>query len=63
MSKEDEQDADEYTDACNEKRRGTRLGAIRSVLRRIDDAHKDHDVVGEPDPRVVRPARAVAIGG
>ncbi len=44
----------------NEKKRA-RLGAIRSVLHGLDYAHKDHDVVGEPDPRVVRPARSVFI--
>jgi hypothetical protein len=34
----------------NEKRRA-RLGAIRSVLHALDYKHKDHDIVGEPDPR------------
>ena len=44
----------------NEKRRA-RLGAIRSVLHALDYEHKDHDVVGEPDPRVVRTAHSVFI--
>lgn len=44
----------------NEKKRA-RLGAIRSVLHSLDYEHKDHDVVGEPDPRVVRLARDVFI--
>lgn len=44
----------------NEKRRA-RLGSIRAVLAGIDYEHKDHDVVGEPDPRVVRLARDVRI--
>jgi polyphosphate kinase 2 (PPK2 family) len=44
----------------NEKKRA-RLGAIRAVLHGLDYAHKDHDVVGEPDPRVVRPAHEVFI--
>jgi polyphosphate kinase len=45
----------------NEKRRA-RLGAIRSVLHSLDYEHKDLDVAGEPDPRVVRTARSVFIG-
>ena len=44
----------------NEKKRA-RLGAIRSVLHGLDYDHKDHDVVAEPDPRVVRTARSVFI--
>ncbi|MCP9887494.1 polyphosphate kinase 2 [Cyanobium sp. ATX 6A2] len=44
----------------NEKRRA-RLGAIRSVLHALDYEHKDHDIVGEPDPRVVRTADSVFI--
>jgi len=44
----------------NEKKRA-RLGAIRSVLHSLDYQHKDHGVVGEPDPRVVRTARSVFI--
>jgi polyphosphate kinase len=44
----------------NEKRRA-RLGAIRSVLQALDYEHKDHDAVGEPDPRVVRTAHSVFI--
>ena len=44
----------------NEKRRA-RLGAIRSVLHALDYEHKDHDIVGEPDPRVVRTAHSVFI--
>ena len=44
----------------NEKRRA-RLGAIRSVLHALDYEHKDHDAVGEPDPRVVRTAHSVFI--
>ena len=44
----------------NEKKRA-RLGAIRSVLHTLDYAHKDHGVVGEPDPRVVRMARSIFI--
>jgi polyphosphate kinase 2 len=44
----------------NEKRRA-RLGAIRSVLHGLDYEHKDHDIVGEPDPRVVRTAHSVFI--
>jgi len=44
----------------NEKRRA-RLGAIRSVLHALDYEHKDHDTVGEPDPRVVRTAHSVFI--
>lgn len=44
----------------NEKKRA-RLGAIRSVLHTLDYEHKDHDVVGEPDPRVVRTTRSVFI--
>ena len=44
----------------NEKRRA-RLGAIRSVLHSLDYEHKDHDVVGEPDSRVVRTAHSVFI--
>jgi polyphosphate kinase 2 len=44
----------------NEKKRA-RLGAIRSVLHSLEYEHKDHDVVGEPDPRVVRTARSVFI--
>ncbi len=44
----------------NEKKRA-RLGAIRSVLHALDYEHKDHDVAGEPDPRVVRTARSVFI--
>lgn len=44
----------------NEKRRA-RLGAIRSVLHALDYEHKDHDVVGEPDPRVVRTAHSMFI--
>lgn len=44
----------------NEKRRA-RLGAIRSVLHSLDYEHKDHDVVGEPDPRVVRTAHSLFI--
>jgi hypothetical protein len=46
----------------NDKQRA-RLNAIRSVLGALDYAHKDHDVVGEPDPRVVRPARSITIAG
>ncbi len=44
----------------NEKKRA-RLGAIRSVLHSLDYELKDHDVVGEPDPCVVRTARSVFI--
>lgn len=44
----------------NEKRRA-RLGAIRSVLHALDYEHKDHDIVGEPDPQVVRTAHTVFI--
>lgn len=44
----------------NEKRRA-RLGAIRSVLHALDYEHKDHDAVGELDPRVVRTAHSVFI--
>jgi polyphosphate kinase 2 len=44
----------------NEKRRA-RLGAIRSVLHALDYEHKDHDIVGEPDPRVVRTAHSLFI--
>jgi polyphosphate kinase 2 len=44
----------------NEKKRA-RLGAIRSVLHSLEYEHKDHDVVGEPDPRVVRTARSLFI--
>lgn len=44
----------------NEKKRA-RLGAIRSVLHSLDYEHKDSDVVGEPDHRVVRTARSVFI--
>jgi polyphosphate kinase 2 len=44
----------------NEKRRA-RLGAIRSVLHALHYEHKDHDAVGEPDPRVVRTAHSVFI--
>jgi polyphosphate kinase len=39
----------------NDKRRA-RLGSIRAVLHHLDYDHKDHDVVGAPDPHVVRPA-------
>lgn len=45
----------------NEKRRA-RLGAIRSVLHALNYEHKDHDIVAEPDPRVVRTAHSVFIG-
>jgi hypothetical protein len=44
----------------NEKRRA-RLGAIRSVLHALDYEHKEHDIVGVPDPRVVRTAHSVLI--
>jgi polyphosphate kinase 2 (PPK2 family) len=44
----------------NGKRRA-RLGAIRSLLHAPDDEHRDHDAVGEPDPRVVRSAPSVRI--
>lgn len=44
----------------NDKKRA-RLGAIRSVLHSLDYEHKDHDVVGEPDLRVVRTAKSVLI--
>ena len=44
----------------NEKRRA-RLGAIRSVLHALDYEHKNHDVVREPDPRVVRTAHSLFI--
>ncbi|MDQ0776527.1 hypothetical protein QF026_004993 [Streptomyces aurantiacus] len=30
-----------------------RVEAMRSVLARFDYTDKDHEVVGEPDPRVV----------
>lgn len=36
----------------NDKKRA-RIEAMRSVLARFEYADKDHDVVGEPDPRVV----------
>ena len=39
----------------NDKERA-RLEAMRYVLTRIDYADKDHEVVGDPDPRVVGPA-------
>ncbi len=44
----------------NEKRRA-RLGAIQSVLHALDYEHKNHDIVGEPDPRVVRTAHSLLI--
>ena len=44
----------------NEKRRA-RLGAIRSVLYGLDYEHKDHAIVDEPDPRVVRTAHSMFI--
>jgi polyphosphate kinase 2 len=44
----------------NDKQRA-RVNAIRSVLGSLDYDHKDHDVVGEPDGRVVRTARSIAI--
>ncbi|MCX5931621.1 MAG: hypothetical protein NTW83_07285 [Cyanobacteria bacterium] len=44
----------------NEKRRA-RLGAIHSVLHSLDYEHKDHDVVGETDPVVVRTALSLFI--
>ncbi|MEA5441802.1 polyphosphate kinase 2 [Cyanobium gracile] len=44
----------------NEKRRA-RLGAIRSVLHALEYEHKDEDVIGEPDPRVVRTAHSLFI--
>ncbi len=34
----------------NDKKRA-RLGAIHSVLHALDYEHKNHDVVGDPDPR------------
>ncbi len=39
----------------NDKKRA-RIEAMRSVLARVEYADKDHEVVGEPDPRVVGPA-------
>jgi len=44
----------------NDKQRA-RVNAIRSVLAALDYEHKDHGVVGEPDARVVRPARSISI--
>jgi len=44
----------------NDKKRA-RLGAIHSVLHSLDYEHKDHDVIGGPDLRVVRTAKSVLI--
>jgi polyphosphate kinase 2 len=44
----------------NEKRRA-RLGAIRAVLASIPYPGKDEDLVGEPDPHVVRAASALEL--
>jgi polyphosphate kinase 2 len=40
----------------NDKKRA-RVEAMRWVLSQFDYTGKDHDVVGEPDPRIVMPAR------
>ena len=45
----------------NDKRRA-RLESIRHVLHTIEYDHRDSAVVHAPDPRVVRPARAVMQG-
>ena len=37
----------------NDKRRA-RLSAMRYLLSRFDYTDKNHDVVGEPDPRIVQ---------
>ncbi|MEV4948941.1 polyphosphate kinase 2 [Streptomyces sp. NPDC053755] len=46
----------------NDKRRG-RLEAMRSLLRRIDYASKDHEAVGEPDPLIVGAADTLLEAG
>jgi polyphosphate kinase 2 (PPK2 family) len=43
----------------NDKKRA-RLESIRYVLSMFDYPDKDHEIVGSPDPLIVRPARALA---